>query len=90
MRVKYPSWPLPKAMDWLSTKGLGGEPQIDEIDAIVRRYERYRAILSSVDGISRMNFHRIAFDDVIPCNDPHLLVVKVANCIREGLEKPRA
>jgi hypothetical protein len=85
MRVKYPSWPLPKAMDFISAKGLGGEPEIDEVKSIERRYERYRLILARIDGISRMKFHSIAFDDVGSGPETILATLKCTQAIIQGL-----
>ena len=89
MHIKFPSYPIPKAMDWISAKGLGGDPQVEEIDAIVRRYERYRDILMQVDGISRMKFHEIAFDDVGNSPEHAIAVQKCASVLIQGLAKSR-
>lgn len=65
MRLKWPNWPIPKAMDFLAGKGtsLAREPSLKVVDRVEKRYEALFRKLQRADGIDRMFFHEAAFHD---------------------------
>lgn len=65
MRIKWPNWPIPKAMDYLAGKGtsLSGDPSLKLVSRVEKRYEGLIRKLDRADGIDRMYFHEAAFHD---------------------------
>lgn len=71
MRLKFPTMPHPKAMDYLAGRGhsLTTEPSTRRVEYVEKRYDHYcgkEGVLTRVDGLSRMAFHNTAFHDQIP------------------------
>lgn len=66
MVLTNPNHPFPKAMDYLATKGIGGEPSSDQITTARKRYAEW---LEPLTGPSSaviphvMAFHEVAFYD---------------------------
>lgn len=65
MRIKWPSAPMPKAMDYMAGRGasLMPEPSLETVERIERKYWEVSAKLGNADAECRMWFHEAAFHD---------------------------
>ena len=65
MRIKWPSAPMPKAMDYMAGRGtsLAAEPSLKTVERIERRYWDLSRKLEKADAEYRMWFHEAAFHD---------------------------
>ena len=65
MRMKWPSAPMPKAMDYMAGRGtsLNPEPSLKTVERIERRYWDLSVRLGNASAESRMWFHEAAFHD---------------------------
>lgn len=83
MRLKWPNWPIPKAMDYLAGKGssLAGDPSFKLVDRVEKRYEALIRKLDRADGVDRMYFHEAAFHDRSYGEKSDLAVKSCVDCL---------
>ena len=82
MRIKWPSHPMPKAMDYIAGRGtsLKAEPSLKTVERIERRYWDLSKKLENAASEHRMWFHEAAFHDRLcgqPAEESVIICVKV-------------
>lgn len=86
MRIKVPTMPIPKAMDYLAGRGLSlrEEPSLKSVDRIVKRYDEMKDALAPASGIERMHFHEVAFHDRSCGTDAQQSVIRCVKLLMDA------